>query len=158
MKNEQSDNLKWHDSRGLNNEKIKEGLLEELRNRGLINNGSVFENNAVEIALKPKKSNEQTLKKDEKLAFQPSSPSPEPKQEKQKTLDEEMADNLEKALDFAAELFSAPKPKPGSTKELQEKIQQAKKLILTVQFQEQPQPQYRLNITPTPIPKPGGVL
>ena len=153
MKN---DNLEWLDTNGFDNKEIKDSLLKELRKRGMINNESTFENNAVEISLKPQKIIEQTNEKKEKLTYQPITPSPEPQQQKQKTLDEEMADNLEKALDFAADLISAPKPRPGSTKELQNKIEEAKKLILTVQFQNEPQPQYRLNITPTP--KPGGVM
>ena len=113
MKN---DNLEWLDAKGFDNERIKDSLLKELRKRGMINNESTFENNAVRISLQPKKSLDQAYTNEKSLGYQPSTPSPELKQEKQKTLDQEMADNLEKALDFAAELFSAPKPRPGSTK------------------------------------------
>ena len=153
MKN---DNLEWLDAKGFDNERIKDSLLKELRKRGMINNESTFENNAVRISLQPKKSLDQAYTNEKSLGYQPSTPSPELKQEKQKTLDQEMAENLEMSLNLAAELFSAPKPKLGSAQKLEKDIEQSKKLILTLEFRDEPQPQYRLNIKPTP--KPGGVL
>ena len=105
MKN---DNLEWLDAKGFDNERIKDSLLKELRKRGMINNESTFENNAVRISLQPKKSLDQAYTNEKSLGYQPSTPSPELKQEKQKTLDQEMADNLEMSLNLAAELFSAP--------------------------------------------------